>query len=135
MRTAVTKTLTLTIAGTAALALSGCGTMLTGAYEKVEIVTTPPGAYCKIYREGQGFLKSVATPGAKYIQRGRKPITIVCSKDGYKTATVVDEPTTIKDDQGLITNFASAGATFLIDISNDAHYETAGLYEIRMEKL
>lgn len=135
MRKTVTQTIQLTLAGAAVVALGGCSTMFTGAYEKVEIVTSPPGAYCKIYREGQGFLKSIATPGEKYIMRDRRTLTITCSKKGYKTATITDEPGPMPNDQGSVVNFMTAGAGFLVDISNDAHYQTAGLYEINLERL
>ena len=94
----------------AAFAASGCSTVLRGTHEKVEIVSDPPQALCRIYRESEGYLKSVATPGAVYVPRSADPIRVVCKKDGYKTASVIASPVTTSDIVGNAAGVASAGA-------------------------
>lgn len=91
----------------AAFAVSGCSTILRGTHEKIEITSTPSQALCRIYRESTGFLKSVATPGAVYIPRSAEPVRIVCTKDGYETASVTASPAQTSD---IVGNTAGVGA-------------------------
>ena len=53
----------LLLAGLMTIALSGCGTMRSGTYDKVTIVSNIEGAHCKLYRDGEGYLKAITTPG------------------------------------------------------------------------
>ena len=111
-------TMTIKILGgtilAAAFAASGCSTILRGTHEKVEIVSAPPQALCRIYREGEGYLKAVATPGAVYIPRGAEPIKVVCKKDGYKTASVVASPAKTSDIVGNAAGVAAGSGVVLI---------------------
>ena len=87
----------------AAFAVNGCSSFLHGAHEKIEITTSPAGAYCKMYRDSAGFMKSVVTPGSKYIQRSGEPVTVVCEKDGYETASLVISSEKRKEMVGNVT--------------------------------
>jgi len=54
-------------------------------------VTTPPaeGVHCKIMDSlGQKWFIS-STPGSVIVSKGYGPLTVICSKEGYKTATKV----------------------------------------------
>ena len=103
------KPMMLTGIAAAALAVSGCSTILRGTHEKVEIVSDPP-AFCKIYRESEGYLKSVAAPGAVYIPRSADPIRVVCEKDGYDTASVIASPVKTSDIVGNAAGVAGGAA-------------------------
>ena len=76
----------------AALLVSGCSTILKGNYEKLTIVSTPERAHCSVYRESEGYLKAIVTPGARYIPRSAEPIRIVCKKAGHETVTITAKP-------------------------------------------
>ena len=129
------KTATFLLSGILAAVISGCATMHKGAYQKIEIVSTPAGAHCKMYREGQGFLKAISTPGEKYIQRSDKPLTIVCSKEGFETTTLTESAWAEENQQGSVNNIANLGFGFLIDESNKARYGVSDRFEIKLKKL
>ena len=113
--------------------LSGCASLKNGAYEKVEIVSNPAGAYCEIYREGQGLLKAIATPGAKYIKRGKEPVQIVCSKKGYETVAVEIAPT--KDKIAVGNMIANVGVGLIVDSASGAIYELPDKIELSLKRL
>ena len=124
----------LTIFGAALLALPSCAYYQKGAYQKVTVVTTPPTALCKIYSEQEGFLKSVATPGSKYIPRDSDPIQIVCEKDGYKTTSVEIKPEGFKDSaENTIGSFMlTGGAGFLPERVSGSYYDFPDRVEITL---
>lgn len=113
----ISKILLVSAAATAASVLVGCSTIEHGTYQKITITSSPEKSLCKIYREGRGYMKAVATPGATYIMRDPGAIKVVCSKQGYQTTTVdiaiKEEP---KD--GSVGNFATLGLGFFIDTIN-----------------
>ena len=106
----------LVILGAVAVVLSGCASMFHGPYEKIAISSSPEKSLCKIYRDGHGYVKAVATPGETYIMRDPEPITIVCSKAGYQTTSVV--VATARGEQDNIANVATLGAGFFVDLAN-----------------
>ena len=106
----------LLLIGAAAATLSGCASIAHGPYEKIAITSSPEKALCKIYREGHGYVKAVATPGETYLMRDHAPITVTCSKAGYKTTSMVAN--TARSEQDNIGNFATVGATFFLDLAN-----------------
>ena len=111
------------LAVAAIFALGGCASLLQGTHEKLTLRTSPGGALCNVYRDGEGLLKVVVTPGAAYIRRDLNPVTVVCRKDGYQESSIVLVPS--KD------IFGSAGGTaepfanlgFPLDVMNDAIYD------------
>lgn len=64
-------------------------------------VTTPPveGARCRLtdHQGKQWYIPS--TPGSIMIQRGESPLTLICTKEAYKTTTLI-----VHDEGNLVTN-------------------------------
>lgn len=100
----------------AAVTLSGCASLMHGPYEKITVTSTPERALCKIYREGQGYVKSVATPDSVYLMRDHNPITVKCAKAGYRTTSI--EVGTARAEQDNIGNISTYGAGFVVDLAN-----------------
>lgn len=111
----LSKILTLAAAVTA---VSGCASIMHGPYEKVAVTSSPEKAFCKIYREGHGYVKGVSTPGETYIMRDEGAVTITCSKAGYQTTSVVT-PTHRAEDQDNVVNVVTLGAGLLVDLANN----------------
>lgn len=124
--------------GAALLGLSSCASYQHGAYKKITVTTAPEAALCKIYREDEGFIKSIATPGSKYIRRNAAPIEIVCSKDGYKTKSVSisSSPTTDEQDTSFVGNalFTGVAPGFLADTISGAKYDLPDKIEITLDR-
>ncbi|WOV90570.1 MAG: hypothetical protein R1F54_08550 [Candidatus Zeuxoniibacter abyssi] len=115
----------------AAFAVNGCSSFLHGAHEKIEITTSPAGAYCKMYRDSAGFMKSVVTPGSKYIQRSGEPVTVVCEKDGYETASLVISSEKRKE---MVGNVTTLGVGAVVDAVGGGLYELPDKVEVIMKK-
>lgn len=123
----------------AVLAATGCSSILRGTHEKIEIVSSPERALCRIYRESTGYLKSVATPDAVYIPRAAEPIKVVCKKAGYETATVVAAPVKTSDVLGNAAGIAGGSLVFgtgvVIDLANSAHLDLPDSIVVEMKKI
>lgn len=122
--------------GVTALGLSSCAFYEKGAYQKVALVTTPSAALCRIYSEDRGFIKSIATPGSKYIPRDDAAIEIVCEKSGYKTKSVVVAPEGYnRHANGTFGNtFLTGGLGFIPDRFNSSFYDWPDRIEIALEQ-
>ena len=114
------KTIKFLLMSATAVALSGCATIKNGAYEKISVTSNPENALCRIYREGQGYLKAVASPGETYVMRDNEALTVTCSKAGYQTTSVVIGSEQKEEGAGLL-NFVNFGAGFLADQGNHAN--------------
>lgn len=125
----ITKLLMLSAA---IVGLSGCASMLHGTYEKIAISSSPEQSLCKIYREGHGYVKSVATPGETYIMRDSAPITITCSKSGYQTTSVV--VATARGEQDNIANVVTLGTGFFVDVANATQDQLPDEVHIQLSK-
>jgi hypothetical protein len=68
--------------------LSACATITTGTTQTVDVSSSPDGAECTLTRAGAP-LGTVTTPGVLTIKRGRIPISVVCTKDGYEDGQTV----------------------------------------------
>lgn len=121
----------LMIVAVAAGALSGCASISQGAYQKIEISSNPENALCKIYRDGQGYLKSVATPGETYIRRDSGALTVTCSKAGFKTASVTEGTEQSGDNIG---NFATLGTGFLFDLGNQSQFNVPDSIHVNLSR-
>jgi len=117
--------------GAIVFGLSSCAYNEKGPYQKVAVVTTPPAALCKIYTEQEGFIKSIATPGSKYIPRDSDPIQIVCEKDGYKTKSVSIKPEGFED--SVLSIVGSTVLTGGIGSMSDSYYNWPDRVEITLE--
>ncbi len=131
MRLTILRNTLAAAAGAAALATSGCLSALHGTHQKLEIVTVPEGALCRIYRGDEGFVKSVATPGAKYLHRSDDPVRIECSKAGYETARV-EVPSAPRGE--IVVNAATVGGGLLLDLASGAPYDLPDTIAIELKK-
>lgn len=128
------KVARILMAGALVAGLSGCASYLNGPYEKISVVTNPAPALCKIYREGHGYVKSVATPGETYIMRDPAPITITCSKRGYQTKSVTVAAESDRDDS-IAGNIVSLGAGLPVDVANSAHINMPDTIRVNLTRL
>src|SRR4051812_17130343 len=84
---------TWVIAAVAALgaALSGCASIVGGgSSQNISVMTTPPGATCVFYREGEAIGTIQSTPGSMGVKRRKYDITIKCDKAGYEQAAYLN---------------------------------------------
>ena len=68
---------------TAALALSGCATIVDGSKQSVSVSTTPvQGASCTLTNsEGTWY---ITTPGSTTVHKTKNDMTVDCKKEGYE---------------------------------------------------
>ena len=111
------------LALSAIFALSGCASLLQGTHEKLTIRTSPAGALCNVYREDEGLLKVILTPGSAYVRRDSDPVTIVCKKDGFQESKVELTPSRdiLGGSGGANEPFANIG--FPLDVANSAIFD------------
>ena len=138
----------------AMLGTSGCATILRGTHEKVSVESTPEQALCRIYRQSEGFLKSVVTPGAVYIARSYEPIQIKCQKSGYETTSITAAAILNSDIPGNIAAFpvsSSVGSSIIapagivsavplaagvfIDAANAAHANLPEVIKVELKRI
>lgn len=72
----------------AAIAVSGCSTILTGTSQGITVTTNPTGATCTIDRGGQRVGAIAQTPNTVQISKSASPLDIECSKEGFQTASL-----------------------------------------------
>jgi hypothetical protein len=63
---------------------SGCATIVKGSSQTLTVDTRPPGATCKLLRDGETLAVVNPTPGAISIEKDKDVIHVTCSKEGYK---------------------------------------------------
>lgn len=72
---------------------SGCATLTTGTTQNMSITTEKDvtGARCELSdsREGKWYISD--TPGSVTVRKGDGPMTINCTKEGYKSAELLVE--------------------------------------------
>ena len=71
--------------------LGGCSTITRGTDQNITINTTPPGAMCKLERQGQQIGTVQNTPATINVSKLKHDITIICDKEGYQTATYIND--------------------------------------------
>jgi len=72
-------------------ALGGCSSVIEGTSQQITVNTTPPGANCSLNREGVSIARIDPTPGAATIKKTKYDITVVCDKDGYQQASLLNK--------------------------------------------
>lgn len=97
-----------------ALALTGCATVIAGTSQDIRIVSDPPGAECRIARDGVA-LAVVATPGSANVPRSKRDLTISCSSKSGMPDVVETIPSVMH--AGTIGNVIAGG---LIGVAVDA---------------
>jgi hypothetical protein len=70
------------------LLVVGCSTITEGRSQNITVTTDPPGAKCKLERQGAVIANVDQTPGSVYVEKTKYDILITCEKDGYETATL-----------------------------------------------
>lgn len=71
--------------------LGGCSSILDGFNQEVVVNTVPSGASCVLSRQGVTLGHMDKTPGALTVRKSKHDITIVCDKDGYQQASVINK--------------------------------------------
>ncbi len=71
----------------AAVAFSGCATIIYGLTQTLTVATDPPGAECTLERKGGDIGAIASTPAEIEIERSQFDLTIRCRKHGYFEAT------------------------------------------------
>jgi hypothetical protein len=79
------------LAVAAVFILSGCNTLYQNGYEKI-MVRTPgvDNAYCDLYTDTNQY--EVMTSRQVMVERSSLPLTFICKKTGYYTASVIVDP-------------------------------------------
>jgi hypothetical protein len=74
----------------AACLIAGCATITTGTDQGIKLITEKDisGASCTLVDSKGNRSYIPRTPGTTYITRGNAPLTITCSKQGYKTTSL-----------------------------------------------
>jgi len=111
------------------LILVGCSTITQGTSQQVAVNTTPPGATCELQRQGLAIATAANTPTAVTVKKTKHDITIVCTKEGYQTATYINH-SGWEDGSGAagiaLDVFLTAGISSVIDSATgaDNQYES-----------
>jgi hypothetical protein len=81
----------LVLAGLCATVLGGCA--ITPQPPGLLVVTTPPGAACRLVRQGGTFAVVDPTPAiARGIEAGNGAVSITCERPGFARMTVAVPP-------------------------------------------
>lgn len=71
---------------------AGCSTITTGTSQPITITTAKvTGAKCELVDSKNGRWVVGDTPGTMEITKGDGPLTVSCSKSGYKTTKIIVE--------------------------------------------
>ena len=76
---------------TALVALVSCSSLTQGTNQKVAVITDPEGATCRAFQNDKQVSYLNSTPHFFVVDRLKYDLVIVCSKDGYKDARVVNK--------------------------------------------
>lgn len=71
--------------------LGACSSIVQGTDQDIAINTNPVGASCVLEREGEKIGELAASPGSVTVSKTKHDITITCDKDGYQTATYIND--------------------------------------------
>jgi hypothetical protein len=68
----------------AALAASGCASIVKGTSQSITVNTDPAGANCILSRDGQQLAVVNPTPGTIQVGKGAGTISVACKRVGYQ---------------------------------------------------
>lgn len=108
------------VAVIAGFAISACATITTGTDQAIRVVTEENvvGASCT-FLDSEGNRSYIPrTPGTTYMPRGNAPLTVQCSKAGYKAATFVVEEGIAGATMGNV--ILGGGIGFIFDATSGA---------------
>ena len=77
--------------GLVGLTFVGCSSITQGTSQDITINTNPEGANCEVEREGVQIANVTNTPATVNIDKTKHDIKIICRKEGYQTATFMNE--------------------------------------------
>jgi hypothetical protein len=69
----------------AAIAVSGCSSVIEGTSQTLSFESNPPGANCSLERNNAP-IGNVTTPGGIVVQKTKHNILVTCKKEGYQDA-------------------------------------------------
>ncbi|MEM9140361.1 MAG: hypothetical protein AAGB15_11090 [Pseudomonadota bacterium] len=72
----------------AALALSGCATIVDGTSQQIQLTSNAPGAACGVAQNGVQIVSPAPVPATHTIARRSGNLIVTCSAPGYKSGTV-----------------------------------------------
>lgn len=72
------------LAAVAALSLSACATVTTGADQTISVVTDPSGAECRLDRGNSTIAIVNPTPGTVLVDKSKDAILVRCQSEGYQ---------------------------------------------------
>lgn len=115
----------------AALAVSGCASIVTGSDQSMSVQTAPvSGAECKLTNDkGSWFVPS--TPGSVTVHRAYGPLTVECKKDGYAGLMKADSAT-----KGMMAGNILFGGPIgaAVDAGTGAGYDYPAVITVPMKK-
>ena len=72
----------------ALLSLPGCATIMHGSTQSLAVITEPPGAACKLERDGVMIGSVAPTPGTVRIDKSKNDILVTCNREGFETTAI-----------------------------------------------
>lgn len=78
------KTLSVLLA---AVALSGCATVVDGRYQNIELSSNAPGATCGITQNGVQVVEPTPVPATHTVRRRSGALIVSCEAPGHQPAT------------------------------------------------
>lgn len=101
--------------------LTGCASVVSGAHQKISVVTTPvEGAQCSLDND-KGKWNISKTPDSVLVHKSGKNLVIMCEKKGYNKARSEVKPELNKAVYGNILVGGAIGGA--IDRSNGSAYQ------------
>lgn len=101
-----------------ALATAACATVAAGTSQDIRVVSDPPGADCKLTRDG-AHIVSLTTPGTANVPRSKRDLAVTCSKAGLSDASDVI-PSVVH--AGTVGNIIAGGVVgIVIDAASGAN--------------
>lgn len=105
----------------AMLFLTGCSTWINGPMQTITLVTPEvEGASCTLTNEKGESWHLASTPGRVTIKRSIAPLSIICSKPGYKQAVEIINPHLTK---AAMSNIFNAGIGGVVDFRKSTSHD------------
>jgi hypothetical protein len=80
---AMGKLLTVLVLLIPVLSTGGCATVVKGTTQAISVETEPPGATCRLFREGATIAVVNLTPGSVTIGKDKDAVDVRCELDGH----------------------------------------------------
>jgi membrane-associated protease RseP (regulator of RpoE activity) len=119
----------LAIISAAAFAVAACSTLTEGTTEQITVTTDPPGATCKLTRDGAVIATVGPTPAGVNVERSAADILITCSKPGFDQASYTNQADLAAATFG---NIMTAGIGFAVDAVSGADSKYKPVVEIAL---